>query len=289
MWKHTPKRAIGHTTKEIYKNDKYLQVPSLKWVIDPVRDDLSQLLSIKIEQNKGNNPISREFVIDAKDYSYYITTQQWLDLVFAQFDKATWKTIRYSPYSDSGYDFFASLIAGHHHFFKSAPVSNFTQCDSKRRKEGVRNLDLPLRNELESFYMNFSLHSYLFYEELFKKDSENIYRFHHPAGDDKSGWEKYWLWFTDNEMIVKISHTYPWWTEIGPLEFHINKHLLQIIIQAYIDTNRFVSGPVASYNVKKVKDAVINLLSNPTVRKDDEKRPEVLHNTLRWYDEWTEE
>lgn len=30
MGKHTPKRAIGHTTKEIYKNNKYLEVSSLK-------------------------------------------------------------------------------------------------------------------------------------------------------------------------------------------------------------------------------------------------------------------
>lgn len=115
------------TAEEIYTNGKYLEVPSLKGIIDPTQQNLSQLLSIKIDI--PIDAISHNYYIETTKMIHRMGTYRSLDLQFAQYNKEKEKSEHYSPYSYPGYDFFASLVIGHQHFFNTVPETNFTDVD----------------------------------------------------------------------------------------------------------------------------------------------------------------
>lgn len=71
MKKKLPWSVAG--AKEIYTNEKYKERVSLRSIIDPATQDLSNLLSIKAYTN---GPLSKDYFIETKQYAHWITTQQ---------------------------------------------------------------------------------------------------------------------------------------------------------------------------------------------------------------------
>ncbi len=266
-------QTLIRNSQEIYKNEKYKDAPSLEGIVDPVKQDLSSLLSIRVNNSNLDNP-SKEFFIDTKKFKYQITTQQWLDFVLGQFNKKTGENIIYSPYSNPAYNFIAALIIGHHHFFKSAPHINFKDCNIDVWNNENHKREIPFWDSLHGIMWENSLSSYLFYGNDYKVDEKWVYRFR-PEDDDM--WKDNGLAFSDSEMILTLTHYYPWSEKkIGPLEIHIDKNLLPLFIQAYRDVNMRVSWPLVNLNVKKIQQALSVFLQQSVEERSAEDSYEIL-------------
>ena len=69
---------------------------------------------------------------------------------------------------------------------------------------------------------------------------------------------------------------------IGPLEFHIDKNLIPLFLQAYTDVSRRVSGPLVNLTIKKIQQALFTFWSSPEEERNDiETGSKIISNELR--------
>lgn len=261
--KETRKPTEIHQWSEILTNGKYKEIDSIKGIIDGNKEVLDKVISIRIPNRFPGRIL--QYNIETKDHITNLTTHQGLDFHITQHDKATKKEEIYTPYSSPWYNIYVNMLCAYHESFKKRPSLNYPEADLESWNRQLENHDFPLMNVMTNSYR--SAFGYLYHYDHFRKDDEGIFRLIPPT--EKEWWDMDWFgtkW--DKAIFQFIDHFYKRWSVH---RFTIEKELLHLFLQSYVDVTRSVSWSTGILNLKKIADVIFSVLEDPEVRADSEK------------------
>lgn len=253
--------------KEILTNGKYKKVISLQGIISDIDASWAEnLLSIKIREKRDG--IIEQYNIETTKYITNMTTHNGLDLHLVQHNKETKDIQLYSPYSSPGYNIYTHALCAYYDFFKKKPLLNFPNTDKEARNECRKDMwDIPLNNEMQ--YTNMQAMPYLNFQNFFQQDSQWIFRII-PIGDQEKPRTAEWLGIKEDEAIIQtVAHDH-YYNRRNTQRIYIEKDLINLFLQAFIDTNRCVAWPMVNLNLKKIADVLYSVLENEEMRKNNE-------------------
>lgn len=254
---------------EIFCNERYKEIPSLNGIITDNKEVLEKILSIRIpiyRKNLAEQGIE-QYNIETKKYITNISTHNGLDLHLMQYNKVTKKKEVYSPYSSPWYNVFADLLCAHYEFFKKKPVLNFPNTDVEKWNRQLKNHDIPLMNEMLALLRDHWIQSYLYRYKLFQQDNQWIFRAIYPNTENPQERKEEWIGIRWDEVDFQCIDYYynPWLKH----RISIEKDLINVFLQMFIDVNLSVASSVVNLNLKKIADVMYKILEDPQARKDD--------------------
>ncbi|EKD25281.1 MAG: hypothetical protein ACD_80C00089G0004 [uncultured bacterium (gcode 4)] len=253
---------------EIFHNEKYKQLESLNGIIPENKEALKNLLSIRIPIYENNFPKQsiEQYNIETEKYITNMTTHNGLDFHIWQHNKLTNKKQIYSPYSNPWYDVYAHLLCAHYEIFKKRPILNFPNTDKEWWNEQIREHGVALMNEMTNSYFN--IYGYLYHHEFFQQDKTWIHRMMPPLENNEERTED-GFGITWDEAILQFTN-YFCNTSINN-RFFIDKDLINLFLQWFIDVNRKTSWPIGNLNLKKISDVLYTILESPQRREDSDE------------------
>lgn len=270
MWKR--KITEIYEGKEVLKNWKFSNFPTLEWIISDKISELDGLLSVRLSYHSFDLNSMQQFNIETKNFITNFTTHNWLDLFLTQYNKKTKTKMSYSPYSNPGYNVFVNLLIWYFEAFGKRPNINFKNLDIKWWNENKRKRDIPLFNFLDGIRWDSWLYCYINNKELFKEDNKWIIR---PILPDSKGNSDYSerIWFHWDKTIMNLENYHVWFNR-DPNEkpnmarIIVENDLIPLYLQAYIDTNRNVCWPDVATNLKKIYEMIFYVLENKSEDKE---------------------
>ncbi|MCX6824890.1 MAG: hypothetical protein NTY80_01580 [candidate division SR1 bacterium] len=245
---------------EIFSNERYKELPALNDIISGNKEVLGKLLSLRVPLGERTFPHDTmpQYNIETEKYITNITGHNGLDLLLSQYNKQTKKTEVYTPYSNPGYGVYANVLCAYYEIFKKRPILNFENRDIVGWNElGMHN---PFMGEMMNSYQ--SVADYIHNYEYFKQDNEGIHRI---IREENSGRTEDGFGIYKDEAILQFTDDF----ESGQTtRFCIEKELLNLFIQSFIEVNARFGGPRNNLNLKKIADVVYTVLENPELRKD---------------------
>ena len=244
---------------EIFSNGKYKELPSLKWIVWDNKEVLEKILSIRIPLDDSHQRIS-QYNIETQKYITNITVHNSVDLKLTQYNKDTQEEQDYTPYSDPWYNVYSTLLCAYYESFKKRPILNYRDNDIESWNKESKNI--PFRNEMFASY--WAVSNYIHFYKLFHEDENWIHRII-PVSETKKKRTDDWFGIKWNDVILQFTDDFQ---GTATLRFHIEKELLNLFIQAYIDVNYRFSGHTTHLNLKKIADVIYAVLENPSFRED---------------------
>ncbi len=265
-----------HEWSEIFRNEKYKQLESLNGIVAGNEDALARLLSIRIPiyGYKFSHQLIDQYNIETKKYITNLTTHNGLDFHLTQYNKFTNARSVYSPYSDAWYNVYVDLLCAYHEIFRKRPILNFPDTDVEWWNHQIKNRDVPLMREMMNAYRE--AYSYLHQYKFFQKDAQWVHRIV-PLGNKERIDE--WFGIQWDEIILQfIDHFYDRWSTH---KFFIEKELINLFIQMFIDINRRTSWQVGNLNLKKISDVIYTVLESPQIREKDSIDMKIRYEELK--------
>lgn len=250
---------------EIFCNEKYKEIPSLKGIIADQKEVIEKILSIRIPIEKNLFPDQKieQYNIETKKYITNLTTHNGLDFHISQYNKYTKKRDIHSPYSDPGYSIYAVLLCAYYEVFNKRPILNFPDTDIVRWNNQLKQDDLPFESEMRNTQRD--VHSYIHAHDLFQQDSQWIHRIILPTEDSEwrtePGFGIQW-----NDIILQCVDNF--YRKGTRHQFFMEKELINLYLQAFIDVNREHAWSLA-LNLKKIADVLYKVLEDPQLRQEE--------------------
>jgi len=257
-----------HEGKEVFKNWKFANFPTLNTIISDKENELSKLMSVRIKSYEVD--CIPQYNIETTNYITNFTNHNGLDLLLTQYNKETKTKVVYTPYSNPGYDVFANLLLGYYEKNHKRPKIDFSNVDTKERNKSAVDLDLPLKNFIDSIRWDMPLYLYLEQRDTYKEDSKWIFRPILPANteDDEREGNREGIGFKDNTTIMQV-----WNKGLGDEAYRIIKlafetELIPLYLQAFIDTNLSIAGNRNLGNLQKIYEMIFYVLEHPEIDKN---------------------
>lgn len=257
---------------EIFCNEKYKEISSLHDIIENNKEVLKQLLSIRIpiyRKNLDEQSIN-QYNIETEKYITNITTHNGLDLHIMQYTKANKRKQIYSPYSNPWYNVYVYLLCAYYECFRKKPILNFsnTDADIEWWNKQIRSHDVPLMNDMMATSRDSGVYSYLHQYQFFQQDNNWIYRIISPISKNKER-EEEGIGIQGNEVILQCKDYY--YNAWSKHKIYIEKELINLFLQAFIDVNRATSWSINNLNLRKITDITHKVLENSQIREDSNK------------------
>lgn len=253
---------------EIFTNGAYKNIASLQGIIDGHEEVLKNVLSMRIPLglDKKYHPWTsiEQYNIETADTITNMSTHNSLDFQLMQWDKHNKKQTNYSPYSDPWYNIYANMLCAYYEYNKKKPILNFPDGNIEQWNKSMKHHDNPLIKDMINTHSN--TFQYLHLWEFFKQDQDGISRIILPWHTERQ--EEWFGTQGDKAIFQFVDYFYNEWSLH---RFTVEKDLLNLFLQSYIDVNRAVAWPVHTLNLKKIADVLFSILENPEMRADCDK------------------
>jgi hypothetical protein len=179
-----------------------------------------------------------------------------LDIILTQIHKKTKKKKFYSPYSSPAYEVFMYMACAYHKVYGRKPALAFPFTELEEWNSAEKGYSLPLENEMRHMCHDWGVSTYLDHNELFTEDENGVWRFISP-NKDISQIPGFGI---KGDVVILYLRDYQRQDE-AITEIYIEKELLPLFMQAFVDNNRSVSGEVVNLNIKKLNEALYETLT----------------------------
>ena len=258
---------------EVYKNNKFETHSSLQTFMENYKDNLANLLSIKIE---AWNQIQWFYNIDTKDLSTYISTHEGIAPRIMQYNKKTKTQEHFKKYSDPGYDFFVKMLLSYYTVYWKLPTLDFSKGDKKTREKQKRSGDLPLETEMLNVRMDDNISDFFEQNGETVEDENGIKRIQNKY--EQGSWDRTGFWIQEKNTLIKSKTGYAR-GQILDSTITFENELLPLYIQAFIDANRYVSGTFMHATLEKLYEMTQQLIDQQSFwNKYDEERIKIRRN-----------
>lgn len=251
---------------EIFRNEKYKEIPSLKGIIADQKEVIEKILSIRIPLYRKRYTYGdsiEQYNIETKKYITNLTTHNGLDFHILQYNKQTKQKDFHSPYSNPGYSIYGTLLCAYYEVFNKRPLLNFLDTDIVRWNRLLKEHDLPLQDGMR--YSQRDSNAYIHAHHLFQKDQKWIQRIILP-GEDNEGWTEAGFGIQWDEIIIQcIDHFYK---RGARHQFFMEKELINLYLQAFIDVTGTHAWSLV-LNLKKIADVLYKVLESPELRAQE--------------------
>lgn len=256
---------------EIFRNEKYKELSSLHNIIGDNKEVLKQILSIRIPLHRKilDGQSINQYNIETKKYITNMTTHNGLDLHLMQYTKETNKKQIYSPYSNPWYHVYVYLLCAYYEFFKKKPILNFPNTDIEGWNKQIRSHEVPLMNDMMATSRDIGIYSYLHQYQFFQQDNNWVHRIISPISKDNKQREEEWIGIKWDEVILQCKDYY--YSDWSKHKIYIEKELINLFLQAFIDVNRSTSWSTNNLNLKKIADITHKVLEDPQIRENNDK------------------
>ena len=251
-----------HQGREVFKNGKFTNFPTLNIIISDKENELNELMSVRIKTD-----YIPQYNIETKNFITNFTNHNGLDLLLTQYNKKTRTRVVYTPYSNPGYDVFVNLLLGYYEKNHKRPRIDFSNVHVEERNKAEKSHDLPLKNFIDSIRWDMALYLYLEQKDLYKEDSTWTFRPLLPKDTEEDVREG--IWFKDKTTIMNVSSK-----GIGNNSSHtistfiFENELIPVYLQAFIDTNLSVAGNTNLGNLEKIYEMIYYTLEHPGIDKE---------------------
>ena len=260
--------------KEVFKNNKFSQYPTLNTIITTNQAELNNLISIRIGWSKGRE--MEQYNIETKKYITNFFHHNGLDLLLTQYNKAEDSINTYTPYANPGYNIFVNRLISYYEQFGKRPTLDFAEVNIERRNDIIQSRwgEIPLSNYMSNVWFDHWVWWYLENKEWFVTDPDGTYRQSAHTEPNRE-----WLWFTKDESIIKVSTYNILWREDEetPIKtIKVENELLPLYLQAFIDTMNAMGGSTG--NLKRLYDITYHILEHPEMTEDEKSMYKITRN-----------